>query len=318
MRALVGRFEARRCHGPRRTARTTARCAARLAALLLAAFAMQPTTAAAPTPDAVTSRAPFTLPLWPGAAPGSEHWTQKEIDVADTPIGRVAIDVVTPTLTVYLPQGKQRERAGVLVVPGGAFVAVALGAEGDPAAAWLLRHGVAAFVLKYRTVEKCGEGIPKLDQDAAARWGTADALEALKLIRRHARAWGLDPRRIGVLGFSAGGMIASETLLAPAPAERPAFAALIYGAPFGRMPAIPSALPPVFMAWAQDDPMAAQPAAAFAEALRAAGQPPDVHVYASGGHAFAFKQQGTPSDKWTEAYAAWLASLGAIPRGEQH
>lgn len=317
MRALVDRFQAsRKSHG-RRAASTSARRAAWLAALLLIALAVPPATAATPTPDAATSRAPFTLPLWPGAAPGSEHWTQKEVDVANTPIGRVAIDVVAPTLTVYLPRGKQRERAGVLVLPGGAFVAVALGAEGDPAAAWLLRHGVAAFVLKYRTVEKRGEGIPKLDQDAAARCGTADALQALQLIRAHARDWGLDRRKIGVLGFSAGGMIASETLLAPDAAERPAFAALIYGAPFGRMPAIPAALPPVFMAWAQDDHLAAQPAAAFAQALRAAGQPADVHIYATGGHAFAFKQQGAPSDRWTEAYAAWLASLGVIPRGGQ-
>src|SRR5436309_11977796 len=98
--------------------------------------------------------------IWPGVAPGSENWTQKERAAENTPLGTVIFNVVTPTLTAYLPERAKATGAGVIIAPGGAFVALAVSLEGEDLARWLQERGIAAFVLKYRIVEKRGEGIP--------------------------------------------------------------------------------------------------------------------------------------------------------------
>src|SRR5215831_16640770 len=104
--------------------------------------------------------------VWPGVAPGSENWTQKEKIVENTPLGTVIFNVVTPTLTAYLPERAKATGTGVIVAPGGAFVALAIDLEGNEVARWLQGRGIAAFVLKYRIIEKRGEGIPAgLDMD---------------------------------------------------------------------------------------------------------------------------------------------------------
>ena len=118
---------------------------------------------------------------------------------------------------------------------------------------------IAAFLLKYRTIEKKVDGIPQMDMDTAGRYGIADGIQALKVVRAHAPAWGLDRNKVGMIGFSAGAMVTSAAMLQRDPTLRPSFAALIYGAPFGKMPAIPAGLPPVFMAWAKDDRVALVP-----------------------------------------------------------
>ena len=250
--------------------------------------------------------------LWPGVAPGSEGWTQKERTIENTPVGTVVFDVVTPTVTAYLPDPAKATGTGVVIAPGGAFVALAISLEATDLARWLQARGVAAFVLKYRTVEKKQDGIPRMDMDTAGRYGVADGIQALKVVRRHAAEWGVAPDRVGFIGFSAGGMVVSGALLQPDAAARPSFAALIYGAPFGRMPTIPATLPPVFMAWAQDDAVALAPVVRFHDALVAAGQPPETHVYAKGGHGFGMKKQGTDSDHWIDDYARWLRAHGVI------
>ena len=250
--------------------------------------------------------------LWPGVAPGSEHWTQQEQTLEHTPIGTVILNVVTPTVTAYLPPRAKATGTGVIVAPGGAFVALAIDLEGRSVARWLQARGIAAFVLKYRTVEKRQSGIPTLDVvaqmdlDTAGRYGMADGIQALKVVRAHAAAWGVDPDRIGVLGFSAGGMVASAALLQADSSARPSFAALIYGAPFGVMPAIPPHLPPVFLAWAQDDPVAREPERRLLAALEAAGASPEVHIFRSGGHGFGLRHQDTTSDHWLEEFYNWL------------
>lgn len=247
--------------------------------------------------------------LWPGVAPGSERWTQQEHTYPATPLGKVIINVVTPTLTLYLPDRAKATGTGIIVAPGGSCIALAMQREGDEVARSLQQHGIAAFVLKYRIPEKKGEGIPKdLNMDAACKYGIADGLQAVRIVREHAAEWGISPQRIGFMGFSAGGMIASAALLQTDAAARPNFGALIYGAPFGVMPAVPPNLPPVFMAWAQDDPFAKDPFSTFATALRTAGDAPEVHVYAAGGHGFGVKKQGTASDRWIDDFYRWLAA----------
>ncbi len=254
---------------------------------------------------------PPVLKLWPGVAPGSEKWTQQEKAVENTPLGTVIFNVVTPTLTPYLPERAKATGTGVIVAPGGAFVALAIDLEANEVARWLQARGIAAFVLKYRIVEKKGDGIPAgLNMDEAGQYGIADGIQALKVVRQHAAEWGLSPDRIGFLGFSAGAMVASGTLLQPDPAARPSFAAMIYGGPFGVLPAIPAKLPPIFLAWAQDDPQAREPVARFYGALVAAGHKPEAHIFSAGGHGFGLKKQGTTSDHWIDEFYDWLAAQG--------
>ena len=243
-------------------------------------------------------------------APGSERWTQKEQSV-EAPYGTVLINVVTPTLTAYLPEKSRATGTGIIVAPGGACVALAIKHEGSDVAEWLRDHGVAAFLLKYRIPEKKGEGIPAdLNMDEACKYGIADGIQALKLVRQRAPEWGVAPDKIGFMGFSAGAMVTSGVLLQEDATLRPNFAAPIYGGPFGKIPAIPAKLPPIFMAWAQDDGLVLDQIVRFYEALRAAAYKPEAHIYSSGGHGFGMKKQGTSSDHWIEEFYFWLQAQG--------
>lgn len=256
-----------------------------------------------------------TINVWPGVAPGSESWKQKEIVIENTPVGTVIMDVVTPTITAYLPDPAKATGTGVIIAPGGAFLALTISLEATDAAKWLQQRGIAAFVLKYRTVEKKSDGIPAgLDLDTASRYGMADGIHALKVVRQHAREWRVDPNRIGFLGFSAGAMVTSATLVQPDSAARPNFAALLYGGPFSKMPVVPKNLPPIFMAWAQDDNVGLYAAKRFYDALIAAGNKPEAHIYSAGGHGFGMRKQGTSSDRWIDELFYWLEAIGLTKR----
>src|SRR5579872_7326027 len=107
---------------------------------------------------AALTAVPVTIPVWNGVAPGSQNWTQRETIVRNTPLGTVAINVVKPTLTAYLPEPKKATGTGVIIAPGGACIALTLTLEGESVARRLQQRGVAAFVLAYRTMEKRGSG----------------------------------------------------------------------------------------------------------------------------------------------------------------
>src|SRR5438309_4333681 len=252
-----------------------------------------------------------TVNIWPGVAPGSEQWTQIEKIAENTPMGKVVFNVVTPTLTVYLPEKSKATGTGIIVAPGGSGVALAIDHEGTGVARWLQRRGIAAFLLKYRIPEKKGEGIPQgINFDEVCKYGIADGIQAVKVVRQHSAEWGISSARVGFMGFSAGAMVTSGALLQSDAAERPNFAAPIYGSPFGVMPKIPADLPPVFMAWAQDDGLVREPIEKFYEALTAAGNKPEAHIYRAGEHGFGMKKQGTTSDHWMEEFYWWLESQG--------
>ncbi len=257
--------------------------------------------------------------IWPGVAPGSENWTQKERTADNTPIGTVVFNVVTPTLTAFLPERTKATGTGVIIAPGGAFVALAIDLEGYHVAHWLQEKGIAAFVLKYRIMEKRQEGIPPaMNMDEAGQYGIADGIQALKVVRQHAAEWGIFPDRVGFLGFSAGAMVTSGALLQEDAAARPNFAALIYGSPFGVMPVIPVKLPPMFLAWAQDDALTLDPVVKFHDALAAAGHKPEVHIFAAGGHGFGMRKQGTSSDHWIDTFYYWLEAQGFTSQNAQN
>ncbi len=254
---------------------------------------------------------PETLKIWPGIAPGSETWTQEERVAKNTPLGTVVFNVVTPTLTVYLPERTTATGTGVIIAPGGAFVALAIDLEGHDVARWLQDKGIAAFVLKYRIMEKRQEGIPAgMNMDEAGKYGIADGIQALKVVRQHAAEWGVSADRVGFMGFSAGAMVTSGVLLCKDAAARPNFAAPIYGGPFGAMPAIPAELPPIFLAWAQDDALVRDRVVKFYDALKSAGNKPEAHIFSAGGHGFGMRKHGTSSDHWIDEFYYWLEALG--------
>ncbi|MEO8071634.1 MAG: alpha/beta hydrolase [Acidobacteriota bacterium] len=249
--------------------------------------------------------------IWQSVPPGSENWTQKEKTVESTPVGTVVFNVVTPTLTAYLPEPAKATGTGVIIAPGGAFVALAIDLEGKDVARQLQERGIAAFVLKYRIIEKRQEGIPaNMNMDEVGKYGIADGIQALKVVRQHAKEWGVNPDKIGFIGFSAGAMVASGTVLQKDAAARPNFAAMIYGGPFGKMPDIPAKLPPMFLAWAQDDAVALAPIVKFYDALKSAGHKPEVHIFSAGGHGFGIKKQNTGSDHWIDEFYYWLEAQG--------
>jgi len=174
-----------------------------------------------------------TVNIWPGIAPGSEKWTQKESSVEVPGMGTILANVVTPTLTVYLPEKSKATGTGIIVAPGGGCVRLAMTYEGTDVVRWLQERGIAVFLLKYRLQEKKGEGMPAdLNMDVACKYGIADGIQALTVVRQHAAEWGISPDRVGFLGFSAGAMVTSGVLLQENAAARPNFAAPIYGGPF--------------------------------------------------------------------------------------
>lgn len=267
-----------------------------------------------------------TIRIWPGAAPGSEEWSQPEGVMKGSDTDRV-VNVVTPTLVAYLPEKSKATGTGIIIAPGGGFSYLAIDKEGYRVASWLQEKGIAGFVLKYRVRQMkpediaafqarraggggvapaaAGGGAPR-SMDDIGKYGIADGIQALKVLRQRAGEFGVSPDRIGIIGFSAGAMVTAGVLLQQDAASRPAFAAPIYGGPFGVVPAIPQDLPPIFLAWAQDDPLAGTACGRFLAALTAAGSKPEVHIYRAGGHGFGMAKQGTTSDHWIEEFYYWL------------
>ncbi|MDQ2679572.1 MAG: alpha/beta hydrolase [Candidatus Eremiobacteraeota bacterium] len=278
--------------------------------MLKAIYAILATSLVLLTPGFAASQT-ATIPLWPGAAPGTEGWTQEEITVTNTPIGTVILNVVNPTLTAYLPEPSKATGTGIIIAPGGYCVALAMDVEGRELARSLQAHGIAAFILKYRIIEKKQQGPPtNIDMDEACKYGMADGIRAVAVVRAHASQWHVLANKVGFIGFSAGGMIASAALLQPDASRRPNFAAFVYGPPFGVMPAIPQKLPPIFMAWAQNDNIAGDAVAKFYDALRSSGNRPEAHIFTSGGHGFGTKKQGTTSDYWVNEFYCWIRAAG--------
>lgn len=277
-------------------------------------------------PASVQAQTP-PFAIWPGVAPGSEQATQTEA-VTRFPGGgfEVVRNVTRPTLEVFRPEAGATTGAAVVIAPGGGFRFLTMQAEGTEVARALAARGVTAFVLKYRTIEtpvddrqhwrdffvfmaqaSARGGALNLDDEAVL--GVADGLQALAVVRARASEWGVDPARVGMVGFSAGARVTAGALLTEDPAARPAFAGLIYGAAFNDAP-VPADLPPVFLAVAGDDRLAAPAVLRFYQAAAAGPRQPELHVYAKGGHGFGMNRQGTSSDFWIEDLLNWLAVQG--------
>jgi acetyl esterase/lipase len=272
------------------------------------------------------------VPIWPGAAP-DPHPVPGPESVTNTPTtgGKPGValvyNVAQPTMTVYAPAGKNTGVAA-LVFPGGGYQVLAMDLEGTEICDWLTSRGITAVLLKYRVPVKrvgpYGESPPALE----------DAQRALRLVRFHAAGWGIDQRKIGVIGFSAGGhMVAAMSTLfdqrlyttvdaADAVSARPDFAIACYpghlwdeDGKFELNPHVPVTrqTPPTFIVQNEDDPVdSVNNSLVYYLALKNAQVPVEMHLYAQGGHGFGLRPTKLPVTGWPRLAETWLGTIGMI------
>jgi acetyl esterase/lipase len=280
------------------------------------------------TLSAAEQPAKQTLSLWPKGAPGNEPKLEAEKDttkdtdnnIADRRLIRLG-NVTDPTITLY-PAPKEKAHGGaVLVCPGGAYNILALDLEGTEVCERLNEMGFTAVLLKYRVPRRPGR-----EKHAAP---LEDAQRAISLIRQHASEWSIDPQRIGVLGFSAGGHLAA--VLSAGPQERtyekiddadtlsskPNFTVLIYP---GYLTAekntttlapefvITKETPQTFIAMTADDPVHVENALVYASALQKEKVPFELHIYPTGGHGYGLRKTKDPVTTWPERLEEWFTS----------
>jgi len=280
------------------------------------------------------------IPLWPRRALGAQAVTKPESSatvmeaggrprlVGGRPWVYVA-NVSQPTMTVYSPAGRNTG-AAVVVFPGGGYNVLAIDLEGTEACDWLTSKGITCVLLKYRV--PCATSGPYRNCLAALQ----DAQRAIGLLRSRAAQWHIDPRRIGVLGFSAGGHMVATTSThfdkrlypavdaADSVSCRPDFAIALYpghlairGRLFTMNPdvRVTSRTPPTLLIQAEDDPVdPVENSLLYHAALRKAGVPTEMHLYAKGGHAFGLRRTTSPITEWPQLAEQWLAAIGVIPR----
>jgi endo-1,4-beta-xylanase len=266
------------------------------------------------------------VPLWPSGAPGSETYAgqpEKYLE-KDDHITRV-YNIHNPSITVYLPHVNRAAGVGVVVAPGGAHQYLAVGIEGEEIAHRLNAAGVAVFVLKYRLSRSEGSTY------TIEGHSFPDAQRALRVVRSRAKEWRVDPGRIGIMGFSAGGALvglAGTKFDAGNPAasdpverlsSRPDF--LVFGYTGGKVDpkTIMKDTPPSFLISAADDRGPTANNLALFGALTEAGVPAEIHVYSRGGHGFGFLGRSPeflkwPVSGWPDQLLAWLADLGILKR----
>lgn len=275
-----------------------------------------PTTAESPAPAPADA-----IPIWPGVAPGENGDIGAETN-RDAAQHRVRVTNVTnPTITIYHPTPEKDTGTSVIICPGGAYTVLAMDIEGASVREWLNSRGVTAIVLKYR--------VPRREGREKHEAPLEDAQRAMGLLRLHAREWRIDPNRLGVIGFSAGGHLAAmlsntfnERTYAPideADKEscRPDFAMLIY--PFYMTPNddrtklapefhVGEKTPPTFIVMTEDDRV--WYAFTYALALKEANVPAELHVYAKGGHGYGLGKDGGPVATWPKRAEEWLTANG--------
>jgi acetyl esterase/lipase len=275
---------------------------------------------------------PVTINVWPDKPPGETKELPPEADQTKPEdkfiAGRRIIklgNVSTPQLTVYRPSKEKDTGASVVICPGGGHFILAYDLEGTEVATWLNSIGVTGILLKYR--------VPFRDPEK--RWLAAvqDAQRAMSLVRSKAAEWGLDPKRIGILGFSAGGQVAGlvscfndQRQYAPVDevdkvSSRPDFAVLVYpgGLDEKDKPQLRDEVkvtkdsPPMFFAHAFDDGVSVLNTLLFATELKKAGVSAEVHVFARGGHGYGLRHvDGQPVTDWPKSCEAWMKTMGFI------
>jgi acetyl esterase/lipase len=291
------------------------------AAALIALASAQPAMALDDkmTPIAIPAQ-PSAIPLKTGPLPGAtvkESWHSQYGSA-------FARNVTEATLTPFLPDPTKATGAAVIVAPGGGFRTLSMQNEGWDVAKALASRGIAAFVLKYRlnqtpaSMEEFDKSMKAMFSGAGARPRTnsspdrraanlapqiADARAAFALVRARSGEWKVDPKRIGMVGFSAGAMLTMVTTLDGVDAK-PAFIGDIYG-PLEPVQ-VPADAPPLFAALAADDPLFAGRGMGLIDSWVAAKKPVEFHLYGQGGHGFGMYQKETTSTGWFDAFYKWI------------
>ena len=277
---------------------------------------------------------PIVVDLWPGKPPGETKELPPEVDMTkpdDKLIAGQRIiklgNVSVPQIAVYRPAPKMDTGAAAVVCPGGGHHILAYDLEGTEAADWLNSIGVTGIVLKYR--------VPFRDPDCRWRAAVQDAQRATSLVRSRADEWGIDPKRVGICGFSAGGQTAGLTsLLAERQYEtvdnidehssRPGFAILVYpgglatkdGSSLRDDISIPQDAPPMFFVHAFDDRVTVQHSLLLASAVKAAGGSAELHVFATGGHGYGLRPTPEAVTRWPGRAGQWMREGGFLTRSE--
>lgn len=284
---------------------------------------------------------PLVVELWPGKVPDetgtigpetvrmSPRLDRKQVEVTEPT--RLVTNVAKPTLTIYRPAKDKDTGTAVLICPGGGYWDLYWQLEGEEVAAWLNSLGVTGIILKYRVPRR-----PDEPKGEPARRPLQDAQRAVRLVRSRAREWGIDPKRIGMVGFSAGGHLAAATATSfrertYEPADdidkiscRPDFAIVVYP---GYLKAkdkeelapglhVPADTPPIFLAHGGDDLISSpEHSVVLYLALKRAGVPAELHVYATAAHDFGVRPSDQPCSTWTQSCATWMRHLGLLGPG---
>jgi len=271
---------------------------------------------------------PLVVAVWPGKAPGETGDVGPEKAEEKGKVTRVS-NVSSPTLTVFRPAKDKDTGAAIVVAPGGGYRMLAITHEGTDVASWLTSIGVTAVLLRYR--------VPRRPDDAEDKLPLQDAQRAMSLVRSKAAEWGVDPARIGFLGFSAGGHLTANVSTnydrraydaiddADKASCRPDFAVLVY--PGGILDKqdktklrdqirVSKDTPPSFLVVSTDDNGSAPGTLVLYQALRAAGVPAELHVYATGGHGYGMRKMDKPCATWPLRCEEWLRSRGLLKPAE--
>lgn len=244
-------------------------------------------------------------------------------------------NVSDPTLELFRPAPDAANGTAVIIAPGGGFVGLGYETGGIDVARRLTALGVTALVLKYRTIRSPDDAMhmPEIHMKemeaimARAKNGepaevppfagepraVEDGARAMAIVRSRAGQWGIDPERIGFIGFSSGAFLAADLAIG-GNASRPAFVGLIYG---GLRGPVPTDASPAFIAAAADDAYMPEDAVLLYMAWRKAGVPAELHVYEHGGHGFDLKPKGTTSDHWFDQFTSWMKSRGLLTKAAQ-
>ncbi len=269
--------------------------------------------------------------LWEGKPPGSEHWTHEQATTSSAKGILMIRNVVDPSMTVYLPEPSTSNGIAVVVCPGGAFRALSWESEGVAVARWLNQEGMAAFVLKYRLLKteegKMSFSMPAMpgklviknananpdpdneELNRVIRLAISDGQQALRLVRQGAGKWNINPSKIGIMGFSAGGGVAIGTALLDDPAAYPNFVVSLYGPSLIDVH-VPANAPPLFIAVAANHKPVSMGCVALYSAWNEAGRPAELHVYSKGNAGFGMGGKGLPSDSWPDLFLKWLKAEG--------
>ena len=299
----------------------------------------------AQTPGWQPSPGHTQVPIWPGAAPDAAAVVAAGPEMAETDsnlIGGKTVqsvyNVTRPTITVYSPKGRNTG-AAVIVFPGGGYICLAIDLEGTEVCDWLTAKGITCVLLKYRVPDSgpAWHNDCKCNIHPKAPTALEDAQRTVGLVRFHATEWHIDPHKIGVLGFSAGGHIVADIsthfekrAYAPVDAAdkescRPDFAVAIYPGhmlenttkEFELNPLIPVTheTPPTFLLQAEDDNVdGVNQSLVYYIALKNARIPVEMHLYAQGGHAFGLRRTKFPITAWPQLVETWLQTIGMTSR----